>query len=444
MALFETLSSKLQNTIRSMRGKGRVTEKDVTEMMREIKLALLEADVNYKVVKDFIKTVSERAVGKDVIESLSPGQQVIKIVNDEIIALLGKSTEKLVFSAKPPTVYMLVGLQGSGKTTTASKLAALLKKQGKSALLAACDVYRPAAVKQLEILGGQLSIPVFSIANSKDPVKIAESALKSAREKMYDILILDTAGRLHIDEDLMRELVEIKNKIKPTEVFLVVDSMTGQDAVNVAEGFNEKLGLDGIILTKLDSDNRGGAALSIKSVTGTPIIFAGTGERSGDLEPFHPERMASRILGMGDVLSLIEKAQDNFDIKKAEELEKKIRSKQFTLEDFLGQMQEIKKMGPMDQILGMLPGMGNKIPLNAQVDENKLARTEAIIRSMTKAERSNPVIINSSRKKRIASGSGTSIQDVNRLLKEFEQMLKLFKNMNQIGKTGIMNKYIRR
>ncbi|MDD4189672.1 MAG: signal recognition particle protein, partial [Eubacteriales bacterium] len=301
-----------------------------------------------------------------------------------------------------------------------------------------------ATVKQLEILGGQLSIPVFSIANSKDPVKIAESALKSAREKMYDILILDTAGRLHIDEDLMRELVEIKNKIKPTEVFLVVDSMTGQDAVNVAEGFNEKLGLDGIILTKLDSDNRGGAALSIKSVTGTPIIFAGTGERSGDLEPFHPERMASRILGMGDVLSLIEKAQDNFDIKKAEELEKKIRSKQFTLEDFLGQMQEIKKMGPMDQILGMLPGMGNKIPLNAQVDENKLARTEAIIRSMTKAERSNPVIINSSRKKRIASGSGTSIQDVNRLLKEFEQMLKLFKNMNQIGKTGIMNKYIRR
>lgn len=444
MALFETLSSKLQNTIRSMRGKGRVTEKDVTEMMREIKLALLEADVNYKVVKDFIKTVSERAVGRDVIESLSPGQQVIKIVNDEIIALLGKSTEKLVFSAKPPTIYMLVGLQGSGKTTTASKLAALLKKQGKSALLAACDVYRPAAVKQLEILGGQLSIPVFSIANSKDPVKIAESALKSAREKMYDILILDTAGRLHIDEDLMRELVEIKNKIKPTEVFLVVDSMTGQDAVNVAEGFNEKLGLDGIILTKLDSDNRGGAALSIKSVTGTPIIFAGTGERSGDLEPFHPERMASRILGMGDVLSLIEKAQDNFDIKKAEELEKKIRSKQFTLEDFLGQMQEIKKMGPMDQILGMLPGMGNKIPLNAQVDENKLARTEAIIRSMTKAERSNPVIINSSRKKRIASGSGTSIQDVNRLLKEFEQMLKLFKNMNQIGKTGIMNKYIRR
>jgi len=444
MALFETLSSKLQNTIRSMRGKGRVTEKDVTEMMREIKLALLEADVNYKVVKDFIKTVSERAVGRDVIESLSPGQQVIKIVNDEIIALLGKSTEKLVFSAKPPTIYMLVGLQGSGKTTTASKLAALLKKQGKSALLAACDVYRPAAVKQLEILGGQLSIPVFSVANSKDPVKIAESALKSAREKMYDILILDTAGRLHIDEDLMRELVEIKNKIKPTEVFLIVDSMTGQDAVNVAEGFNEKLGLDGIILTKLDSDNRGGAALSIKSVTGTPIIFAGTGERSGDLEPFHPERMASRILGMGDVLSLIEKAQDNFDIKKAEELEKKIRSKQFTLEDFLGQMQEIKKMGPMDQILGMLPGMGNKIPLNAQVDENKLARTEAIIRSMTKAERSNPVIINSSRKKRIASGSGTSIQDVNRLLKEFEQMLKLFKNMNQIGKTGIMNKYIRR
>lgn len=438
MALFETLSLKLQNTIRAMRGKGRVTEKDVTEMMREIKLALLEADVNYKVVKDFIKNVSERAIGKEVIESLSPGQQVIKIVNDEIIALFGKTTEKLVFASKPPTIYMLVGLQGSGKTTTASKLAALLKKQGKSPLLAACDIYRPAAVKQLEVLGAQLSIPVFSVENSKDPVKIAKSAQKFASEKMYDVLILDTAGRLHIDNELMNELVEIKKSVKPTEIFLVVDSMTGQDAVNVAQGFNEKLGLDGIILTKLDSDNRGGAALSIKSVTGTPIIFAGTGEKSGDIEPFHPDRMASRILGMGDVLSLIEKAQDNFDIKKAEELEKKIRAKQFTLEDFLGQMQEIKKMGPMDQILGMIPGMGNKIPANTQVDETKIVKTEAIIKSMTKAERTNPDIINSSRKKRIAAGSGTSIQDVNRLLKDFEQMLKMLKGFSQMGKSGKM------
>ncbi|MDD4494306.1 MAG: signal recognition particle protein [Eubacteriales bacterium] len=439
MALFESLSEKLQNALRNMRGKGRVTEKDVKELMREIKLALLEADVNYKVVKDFVNKVSERAVGQDVLESLTPGQQVIKVVHDELIALLGGTSTRTAFSSEPPTIYMMVGLQGSGKTTTTGKLAGNFKKQGKSPLLAACDVYRPAAVKQLQIVGSQVGVPVFSIEGSKDPVSIAKAAVSQARKSMNDMVLLDTAGRLQMDEALMDELLQIKKTVKPNEILLVIDSMTGQDAVNVAQGFNDKIGVDGIILTKLDSDTRGGAALSVKAVTGKPIKFVGTGEKLTDLEQFHPDRMASRILGMGDVLSLIDKAQENFNEKKALELEKKLRSSKFTLEDFLDQMQEMKKMGPMDQILGMLPGMNNKMLGNVDIDERKLGRTEAIIKSMTSQERNNPEIINSSRKKRISAGSGTSVQDVNRLLKDFDQMQKMLKNlsnMNARGKRG--------
>jgi signal recognition particle subunit SRP54 len=436
MAVFEGLSEKLQQTLQKFKGKTRVTDKDVKEMMREIKLALLEADVNFKVVKDFVNKVSERAVGSDVLESLTPGQQVVKIVNEEMIELLGGSNSKVTFASKPPTVIMLVGLQGAGKTTTAGKLSNMLRKQGKNPLLVACDVYRPAAIKQLQVVGGQLNVPVFTIENNTNPVEIAKAALEHAKAKQFDLVIIDTAGRLHIDETLMDELVNIKSTVKPHEILLVVDSMTGQDAVNVAESFNAKLGVDGLILTKLDGDTRGGAALSVKAVTGKPIKFACIGEKLSDIEAFFPDRMASRILGMGDVLSLIEKAQEAFDEKKALEMERKLRTQQFTLDDFLDQMQQIKKMGPLNQVLGMLPGMNAKMLDSAQVDEKKMSHTEAVIQSMTRKERIDPSIVNGSRRKRIAAGSGTTIQEVNKLLKDFEEMKKLFKMVASSGKAG--------
>lgn len=386
--VFEGLSNKLQETIKKLKGKGRVNEKDVKEMMREIKLALLEADVNFKVVKDFIAKVSERAVGQDVLESLTPGQQIIKIVHEELINLMGPGQSKVVFAPKPPTVYMMVGLQGSGKTTTSGKLANLLRKQGKNPLLVACDVYRPAAIKQLQVVGGQLGVDVFSMGDQTNPVDIAKAAVEHAKIKQYDLVIIDTAGRLHIDEKLMDELKNIKDTVRPHEILLVVDSMTGQDAVNVSETFNEKLGVDGVILTKLDGDTRGGAALSVKTVTGKPIKFIGMGEKLSDLEPFFPDRMASRILGMGDVLSLIEKAQEAFDEKAALEMERKMRTQQFTLEDFLDQMQQIKKMGPLNKIVGMLPGVNADAlkEINSADSDKELGRFEAIIRSMTKKE----------------------------------------------------------
>jgi signal recognition particle subunit SRP54 len=403
--------------------------------MREIRLALLEADVNYKVVKDFVQKVSERAVGREVMESLTPGQQVIKIVHEELIDLMGKTPAKITFSPKPPTVYMLCGLQGSGKTTTCGKLANILRKQhGKKPVLVACDIYRPAAIKQLQVVGSQLDIPVYAMGEKKSPVEIAKTAISYAIKNMHDLVILDTAGRLHIDEELMKELKDMKSAVKPHAIILVVDSMTGQDAVNVAEAFNSSLGIDGVILTKLDSDTRGGAALSVAAVTGKPVLYAGIGEKLNDIEPFYPDRMASRILGMGDVLSLIEKAQEAFDEKKAMELEKKLRSQQFTLEDFLDQMEQLKKMGPLSQVLGMLPGVDAKALANTDADEKGMVRMEAIIKSMTKKERNNPAILNASRKKRIAAGSGTTIQEINRLLKSFEQMKAMMKNIGNLEK----------
>lgn len=436
MSVFEGLSGKLQETMKKIRGQGRVSEKDVKDMMREIKLALLEADVNFKVVKDFITKISERAVGQDVLESLTPGQQVVKIVHEELINLLGTEQSKVTFASKPPTVFMLVGLQGAGKTTTAGKIGSLLRKQGKSPLLVACDVYRPAAIKQLQVVGAQLNIPVFSLEDSKNPVEIAKAAIAHANKMQNDLVILDTAGRLHINEELMDELLNIKKTVNPHEILLVVDSMTGQDAVNVSESFNQKLGVDGVILTKLDGDTRGGAALSVKSVTGKPIKFACIGEKLSDIEPFFPDRMASRILGMGDVLSLIEKAQDAYDEKKAIELEKKMRTMQFTLEDFLDQMQQMKKMGPLQDLLGMMPGIDAKALKNVDIDEKKMSHTEAIIQSMTKKERNDPSVINGNRRKRIAAGSGTSVQEVNSLLKQFEEMKKMMKMMSDMGKRG--------
>lgn len=443
MSVFEGLSGKLQETMKKFRGQGRVSEKDVKEMMREIKLALLEADVNFKVVKDFINKISERAVGQDVLESLTPGQQVVKIVHEELIELLGREQSKVTFASKPPTVFLMVGLQGSGKTTTSGKLANLLRKQGKSPLLVACDVYRPAAIKQLQVVGGQLNIPVFTLENNMNPVEIATEAVKYANLKQHDLVIIDTAGRLHIDEKLMDELINIKKAVNPHEILLVVDSMTGQDAVNVSQSFNEKLGIDGVVLTKLDGDTRGGAALSVKSVTGKPIKFIGLGEKLNEIEPFFPDRMASRILGMGDVLSLIEKAQNAFDEKQALELEKKMRTMQFTLEDFLEQMQQIKKMGSIGDILGMMPGIDSKVlkEINQEESEKNMARTEAIIRSMTKKERNDPSIINGSRRKRIAAGSGTTVQDVNALLKQFEEMRKMMKMMTDMGKKSKKGKF---
>lgn len=428
--VFEGLSEKLQNVMKKIRGSARVSEKDVKEMMRDIKLALLEADVNFKVVKDFINTVSERAVGQEVLESLTPGQQVVKIVHEELIKLMGSVPSKLTYSPAPPTVYMMVGLQGSGKTTTSGKLANMLRKDGKRPLLVACDVYRPAAVKQLQVVGAQLNIPVFEMGTDTDPVVIAQKAVEHARSMQFDMVIIDTAGRLHVDEELMDELKRIKAAVRPQEILLVVDAMTGQDAVIVAGTFNEKLGIDGIILTKLDGDTRGGAALSTRAVTGKPIKLVGLGEKLNDLEPFYPDRMASRILGMGDVLSLIEKAQAAFDEKKALEMEKKMRTASFTLEDFLEQMQQIKKMGPLSQVLAMLPGMNAKALKGIDVDEKQFARIGAIIQSMTKQERLNPSILNASRKQRIAKGSGTTVTEVNRLLKQFEDMKKLMKSFS--------------
>jgi len=436
--VFEGLSNKLQETIKKLKGKGRVNEKDVKEMMREIKLALLEADVNFKVVKDFISKVSERAVGQDVLESLTPGQQVIKIVHEELINLMGPGQSKIIFSPKPPTVCMMVGLQGSGKTTTSGKLANYLRKQGKKPLLVACDVYRPAAIKQLQVVGNQLDVEVFSMGDKTNPVDIAKAAIEHAKLKQHDLVIIDTAGRLHIDEKLMDELMNIKDSVRPHEILLVVDSMTGQDAVNVSKSFNEKLGVDGVVLTKLDGDTRGGAALSVKTVTGKPIKFMGMGEKLSDIEPFFPDRMASRILGMGDVLSLIEKAEEAFDEKKAIEMERKMRTQQFTLEDFLDQMQQIKKMGPLNKIMGMLPGVNSEAlkSIDSADSEKEMARFEAIIRSMTKKERNDPSIINGSRRKRIAAGSGTKVQDVNKVLKSFDEMRKMMKMMTDMGKRG--------
>lgn len=429
---FEGLSEKLSAAFKKLRGKGRLSEADVKEAMREIRLALLEADVSYKVVKQFIAQVTERAVGSDVLEALSPAQTIIKIVNEELTALMGGTSTKLEISSKPPTVVMLVGLQGAGKTTNSAKLAGLMKRQnGKRPLLAACDIYRPAAIKQLEVVGGQLGIPVFQMGQ-ENPVKIAKAAIRHAQQHGNDMVFLDTAGRLHVDEALMNELKSIKAEVQPNEILLVVDAMTGQDAVNAAQSFNEWLDIDGVMLTKLDGDARGGAALSVKAVTGKPIKFIGTGEKLDMIEPFHPERMASRILGMGDVLTLIEKAEQALDQKKAAELEQKMRANKFTLADFYDQLLQIRKMGPMQDLLGMIPGMGSM--KNVQVDESALGRVEAIILSMTPYERENPACLNSSRKRRIALGCGQKVEDINRLLKQFDQMQQLMKQMNGKGK----------
>ena len=431
---FENLSEKLQAVFKQLRGKGKLTEKDVKEAMREVKLALLEADVNFKIVKQFINKVNERAVGSEVLESLTPGQQVIKIVNEELIELMGSSQSKLTFSSKPPTVYMMVGLQGAGKTTTSGKLAGLLKKQGKSPLLVACDVYRPAAIKQLQVVGNNYGIPVFEMGDKLNPVDIAKESLQYAAKNKHDVILIDTAGRLHINEELMEELKNIKEAVRPQEILLVVDAMTGQDAVTVADSFNGQLGVDGIILTKLDGDARGGAALSVRSVTGKPIKYIGMGEKMEDLEPFYPDRMASRILGMGDVLSLIEKAQEAYDEKQAMEMAQKMRNNDFTLEDFLDQMQQIKKMGPLKDLIGMIPGMSQLNLNDVDVDPKAMAHIEAIIQSMTKEERQNPSILNGPRKKRIANGSGRTIAEVNRLLKQFEEMKKMMKQVKLFGK----------
>lgn len=397
---FEGLSSRLQAITRKLGGKARITESDLKEVMREVKLALLEADVNYKIVKDFVSTVQEKALGQDVLKSLTPGQQVIKIVRDEMTELLGGTLSKINFTPNPPTVIMLVGLQGSGKTTTAGKLANLLRKQGKKPLLVACDVYRPAAIKQLQVVGSQLNIPVFANESTKDVVLIAKQAMSQAMSKLNDVVILDTAGRLHIDEELMQELKNVKSNVKPHEILLVVDSMTGQDAVNVAQSFNENLGIDGIILTKLDGDTRGGAALSVKKVTGRPIKFAATGEKLSDIEEFHPDRMTSRILGMGDMLSVIEKAEEAFDLEEAEKLEKKLKKQEFDLDDYLTQLRQMKKMGSFSSILKMIPGM-NKFG-DIKVDDKEFVKIEAIICSMTKKEKQNTKLLNASRRQRIA------------------------------------------
>ena len=437
--MFQSLSEKLENAFKKFRSKGKLTEADIKAGMREIKLALLEADVNFKVVKDFINTVSERAVGTEVLESLLPGQQIVKIVNEELTNLMGGSQAKLTISPKPPTVIMMVGLQGAGKTTHAGKLAGMYKKQGKNPLLVACDVYRPAAIKQLEVVGEKLSIPVFNMGDKVSPVKIAEEGVKYAIQKGYDMVFVDTAGRLHIDEELMKELTDIKEKVAPTEILLTVDAMIGQDAVTVAKTFNELLDITGVILTKLDGDTRGGAALSVRYVTGKPIKFIGIGEKLDAIEPFYPDRMASRILGMGDVLSLIEKAEQAYDEKKAQELEKKIRESSFTLDDYLEQFAQIKSMGSLDQILGMMPGVKPGALKDAQIDENAIARTEAIIKSMTKYEREKPEVLNASRKKRIAAGSGTSVEEVNKLIRQFDQtrkLMKQFSNPKQLARFG--------
>ncbi|MCQ2432837.1 MAG: signal recognition particle protein [Clostridia bacterium] len=432
--MFSGLSDKMANAFKKFKNKGKLTEADVKEGMREIKMALLEADVNFKVVKEFTKTVQERCVGAEVLESLVPSQQVVKIVNEELTKLMGETNSRLEFASKPPTVVMMCGLQGAGKTTHSAKLAAYFRKQGKRPLLVACDVYRPAAIKQLEVVGAQLNIPVFSMGDGISPVEIAKAAVENAKQHGNDLVFLDTAGRLHVDEGLMKELQDIKAAVNPTEILLVVDAMTGQDAVNVASSFNDLLDITGVVMTKMDGDTRGGAALSIRHVTGKPIKFIGTGEKLDTLEPFHPDRMASRILGMGDVLSLIEKAEQSFDEKQAEELERKMRSQTFNLEDFLEQMKQVRGMGSMKQLLGMIPGINQAELANAEIDERQLDRIEAIILSMTPGERQNPDVINASRKRRIAAGCGLKVEDVNRLLKQFEQMQKMMKQFSGMGK----------
>jgi len=430
---FEGLSEKLQATFKRLKGKGKVSEKDIKEAMREVRMALLEADVNFKVAKDFINKVSEKAVGSEVLESLTPAQQIIKIVRDELVDLMGGSEQKIAVSPKPPTVILMVGLNGSGKTTTSAKLAGLLKKQGKRPLLAACDVFRPAAVKQLEVVGASVGVPVFKIEGEQDPVKIAEKCVASCDVSLYDTVIIDTAGRLQIDEELMQQLKDIKMVSHPTEVLLVVDAMTGQDSVNIAKGFNEDIGIDGIILTKLDGDTRGGAAISVKAVTGKPIKYSCIGEKVTDIEPFYPDRMASRILGMGDMLTFIDKAQEAFDEKKAAELEQKLRQQRFDLNDFLDQMEQMKNMGSLSSIISMIPGVNKKALAGVNLDDRQMDRVAAIIKSMTPAERENPSIINASRKIRIANGCGMQVQDVNRLLKQFDDMQKMIKQFSGKG-----------
>ena len=428
---FEGLSDRLESAFKKLRSKGSLSESDVKEAMREVRLALLEADVSYKVAKDFTTSVTNKAIGAKVMESLTPAQMVIKIVNEELTALMGGTHAKLANAAHPPTVVMMCGLQGSGKTTHSAKITKMLKKQGHRPLLVACDVYRPAAIKQLQIVGEQADVPVFEMGNT-NPVTIAKEALKLAKDKGYDYVFLDTAGRLHIDEQLMQELKNIKAEVKPHEILLVVDSMTGQDAVNVASTFNDALGIDGLVLTKLDGDTRGGAALSARAITGKPIKFVGVGEKLDDLDVFHPERIASRILGMGDVLSLIEKAEQTLDEKKALELEEKLRKNKFDLNDLLDQLQEVKKMGSMKDILSMIPGVGKKIK-DTDIDDRQLDKTAAIIYSMTPKERANPDIINPSRKRRIAAGCGMQVEDVNKLLAQYRQMQKMFKAMTGKG-----------
>ena len=436
---FEGLTQRLQQAFGKMRGKGKLTQDDVKLVMREVRMALLEADVNYKVVKDFVKKATERCVGQETLESLSAQQQIIKIVNEELTALMGGSNARLQFSSSPVTVFMLCGLQGAGKTTMSAKLANWLKKDGKKPLLVACDIYRPAAIKQLQVVGGQVGVPVFE-RGTQDPVQTAKEAVEYARSRQHDVVILDTAGRLHIDETLMDELARVREAVAPTEILLTIDAMTGQDAVNVANTFNEKLEITGVILTKLDGDTRGGAALSVRAVTGKPIKFAGTGEKLGDIEPFHPDRMASRILGMGDVMTLIEKAQENIQIDEQEAagLARKMKNADLTLEDFLAQMQQIKKMGPLSGILKMLPGMSNIGDID--IPDDAMNKPEAIIRSMTPRERRHPEILNASRRRRIAAGSGTTVQDVNQLIRQFEEAKKQMKMvMNQTrGKRGRM------
>lgn len=431
--MFQSLVDKMSEAFKKFKNKGKLTEADVKAGMREIKLALLEADVNYKVVKDFIKIVTERAVGAEVLESLVPAQQIVKIVNEELCNLMGGTQSKLTISSRPPTVVMMVGLQGAGKTTHSGKLAGMYKKQGKRPLLVACDVYRPAAIKQLEVVGAQLEIPVFQMGDKLSPVEIAKAGIEHAKKHGHDMVFIDTAGRLHVDEVLMNELRDIKATTEPAEILLVVDAMTGQDAVNVAESFNELLDITGVILTKMDGDTRGGAALSVRHVTGKPIKFVGMGEKLDMIEPFYPDRMASRILGMGDVLSLIEKAQQNFDEKQAAELERKMREQSFTLTDFLDQFKQVRGMGSMDQILGMIPGVNQAALKDVKVDEKQLDRIEAIILSMTPEERDKPDIISASRKKRIAAGSGMKVEDVNRLLKQYDQMKQMMKKLSSMG-----------
>ena len=436
---FEGLSNRLQEITRKLRGKARITESDLKEILREVKLALLEADVNYKIVKEFVSTIQEKALGQDVLKSLTPGQQVVKIVKDELVELLGGVESKVSFTPNPPTIIMLVGLQGSGKTTTAGKLANLFRKQGKKPLLVACDVYRPAAIKQLQVVGKQLNIPVYSNENSKDVVHIAKQAINVAMSKLNDVIILDTAGRLQIDEELMQELTDIKTKVKPHEILLVVDSMTGQEAVNVADTFNKKVGIDGIVLTKLDGDTRGGAALSVKKVTGKPIKFAATGEKLSDLEIFHPDRMAQRILGMGDILSVIEKAEESFDLEQAEKLEKQMRKREFDLNDYLMQLRQMKKMGSFSSLMKLIPGM-NQLK-DVKVDDKEFIKIEAIICSMTNEERRNVRLLNGSRRLRIAKGSGTSVQEINKFIKSFEMTQKMVKQLknNKGGMKKLMN-----